>query len=139
LTGAAGGFFAGVLLAVARLAPVSAGLAALVGAAAFGAEAADSAGAPAAGAGAWPVVLSARAPLSVDVAPVVTALSERVAEPSRRSPPQAASSTTAVSVADRVLVIVVLSQGYTAVLGRSLPDPAKSSRYGGDPVTVVTS
>jgi hypothetical protein len=84
-------------------------------------------------------VLSARAALSVGVVAVVTALSERVAEPSRRSPPQAASSTTAVSVAHRVLVIVVLAQGCTAVLGRSLPDPAKSSRYADDPVTVVTS
>jgi len=104
----AAAFFGAGLGAGALLAPVSAGLAGWV---------VESAEAEAEGA-AW-AALSLGAAAG---APVTALSADWVAVSARRSPLQAAISTTAVSVADSVLVIVVLSLVVW-------PFPAVSSRY----------
>jgi len=88
-------------------------------AAALGAPAAVSAGAVVVGL----AVVSARAVSAGATAaePLVALSAAPLAVPSRRSPPQAASSTTVTSVADRVLVIVVLSR----VVGLARPVSAR--------------
>ena len=70
----------------------------------------------------------------------VTALSvDRVAVSARGSPPQAASSAMAVSVADSVLVIVILSLVVGPIAAGLFPIP--QNRHGAPPpvVTPVTT